>query len=444
MENRAAVWRCIVPSCFGVLFFLIPIRVAGRWTILMAAASDGLTALVGDAMPWIVLVILALSAVLSVCIGSGVWVPRGWPERLVEPFRVGWLWISLRLFGLIIAAATCWQIGPEWVWGEASGHVVFYDLAPALLTIFLFAAVLLPLLTDYGLMEFVGTVLRRPFEVVFGLPGRAAIDALASWLVAAAVGILITSQQYAGGYYSRREAMVIATNFSVVSLPFCVLIVNLVGLGDKFIPYYLSVVAIGLLAAVVLPRLPPLSRISDSYNPQAGRQIHEKPPREVSVLRWGWRQALAKAASAQGARGLLRGATFNIADIWFGLLPLVIAIGWLGMVLVEYTQVLHWLSYPYIYLLEALRLPEAEAAAPAMVVGFADMFLPAVLAKGIESEVTRFAIAIVSVTQLIYMSEVGVLLLRKLPFHLGHLVALFVIRTLVSLPPAALAAHLIV
>jgi len=80
-------------------------------------------------------------------------------------------------------------------------------------------------------------------------------------------------------------------------------------------------------------------------------------------------------------------------------------------------------------------LPEAEAAAPALVVGFADMFLPAVLGQSIESELTRFVIASMSLTQLIYMSEVGVLLLKsKIPLNFIELVSIFVIRTLITLP----------
>ena len=53
-------------------------------------------------------------------------------------------------------------------------------------------------------------------------------------------------------------------------------------------------------------------------------------------------------------------------------------------------------------------------------VGFADMFIPSILAAGsIESDVTRFIIAAMSVTQLIYMSEVGALLLgSKIPVNI--------------------------
>ena len=80
-----------------------------------------------------------------------------------------------------------------------------------------------------------------------------------------------------------------------------------------------------------------------------------------------------------------------------------------------------------------------------MLVGFADMFLPAVLGKGIESELTRFVVACVSLTQLIYMSEVGVLIIKaKLPLNLLELFVIFIIRTLITLPIIALMAHWIV
>ena len=72
------------------------------------------------------------------------------------------------------------------------------------------------------------------------------------------------------------------------------------------------------------------------------------------------------------------------------------------------------------------------------------MFLPAAIGKAIESELTRFVICVVSLTQLIYMSEVGVLLLKSpLPLNFLNLVQIFLIRTLLVLPMAAAVAHLI-
>ena len=96
--------------------------------------------------------------------------------------------------------------------------------------------------------------------------------------------------------------------------------------------------------------------------------------------------------------------------------------------------------------MELLQVPEAEAAAQTIMVGFADMFIPSILAAGsIESDVTRFIVAAMSVTQLIYMSEVGALLLgSKIPVNIIELFFIFILRTLVTLPVIVLMAHWLV
>ena len=57
---------------------------------------------------------------------------------------------------------------------------------------------------------------------------------------------------------------------------------------------------------------------------------------------------------------------------------------------------------------------------------------------------TRFIVAVVSVTQLIYLSEVGVLILgSKLPVKLWELFVIFLERTIISLLIVCPLAHLI-
>ena len=57
---------------------------------------------------------------------------------------------------------------------------------------------------------------------------------------------------------------------------------------------------------------------------------------------------------------------------------------------------------------------------------------------------TRFFIATMSVTQLIYMSEVGGLLLgSKIPVNFKDLLVIFLLRTLISFPIIAAVAHIL-
>ena len=80
-----------------------------------------------------------------------------------------------------------------------------------------------------------------------------------------------------------------------------------------------------------------------------------------------------------------------------------------------------------------------------MLVGFTDMFIPSIMAaEQIQSEMTRFIIAAISVTQLIYLSEIGGLILgSKIPLGIFGLFVIFLERTIISLLIITPIAHLI-
>jgi nucleoside recognition membrane protein YjiH len=442
--DSPSIWRFVLPSLLGVMFFLTPVYTGEKWTILMGVMSDWTTVFLGDAMAWVLLTILTTSAIITPLVS---WlqlpiVPKG--HRWHHIVQVTSPWVVLRILGAITAWMIHFKLGPEFIWHADTGGVAFYALAGGIVTIFFFAAFLLPLLTDYGFMEFVGTAFRNGFRRIFRLPGRSAIDAPARWRAAAAVGILITHQQYEKGFDTQRESGVIATNFSITSLPFCVFVVGFIGLEAMFFEIYATVILVGILSAIIIPRLPPLSRIADDYHPLVGKQIEESTPEGQSLLGHAISEARERAAHGPGPLEFVRTATGHVLDIWFGLLPAVVLVGMAGMALVEFTPVMHWLAWPLVPLLELLQLPEANQAAPTLLVEFFEMFLPAAIGQGIESELTRFVIACVSLTQLIYMSEVGVLLLRSpIPVSFWNLVQIFLLRTMVSLPLAAGVGHLI-
>ncbi|WP_248730271.1 MULTISPECIES: YjiH family protein [Halomonadaceae] len=433
--------KFLIPSLIGVSLFLVPFAVGDTINIGMGLMADGLKALLGDALPAIAVFVLSLSVLITllVKVAKPSWARQGvWHDM----FDVGPVWFGMRLLGALFALMTFFQFGPQFITASFTGGVMLNDLAPVLLTFFFFAALLLPFLVDFGFMEFIGSLVRKPFRIIFGLPGRSAIDATASWMGSGTVGVLITTQQYERGYYSRREASVIATNFSIVSIAFALLITSFVDINHLFVEFYLTVVVAGLIAALIVPRLPPLSRKPDTYHEPVGCQLVEKGTGDMGVFRFSLQQAVNRAEKAPGPRELARNALFNVADIFLALLPLVMAIGTVALILAEFTPLFTWLSYPMVPVLELLRIPEAEAAAPATLVGFADMFLPAVLATNIESELTRFVIACLSLTQLIYMSEIGALLMKsKIPLKFWELLVIFLLRTAITLPIIAFMAH---
>jgi nucleoside recognition membrane protein YjiH len=437
--------KFIIPSLFGVFIFLVPVVFEQKITIPMGVLVDVVKACGSQVLPAFIVGIIVLSAIVTILVT--LLKPRALHAetffgQILSIFEVSWPWIVLRILGAVFAGFVFFKTGPEWVWAEETGGVVLYDLTTVILVIFLFASVLLPLLTDYGLMEFIGTLLRGFFRKAFRLPGRSAIDSLASWLGSGTVGVLITVQQYHAGFYALRETAIIATSFSVVSVAFCLVVAQFSGIDHLFPQFYLTVIVSGLVAAFVTARIPPLSLKKDTYYGPAGKQIQEEVPQDTSLFHWGVQQALERAKKAPGPAGVMKKGALNTLDIWFGLLPSVMAIGTITLALAKRTPLFRYLSYPFIPFLKLLKIPEAAEAAPAMVVGFADQFLPAILTEGIENELTRFVIAVMAVVQLIYMSEIGVLILKsKISLSLLDLFIIFVLRTVICLPVVALMAH---
>ncbi len=431
----------LLPSFVGIGMFLIPFTVDDSINVGMGFLAYALMGLFDNTLPAIAVAIFWISIALTLYVR---FLRPAWAETgtLHEIFHIGPGWFALRLAGAVLATLTLLQIGPEFLISDDTGGLMLNELITVLLAFFLFAALFLPFLVDYGFMEFIGSMVRKPFRFIFNLLGRSAIDATASWFGSGTVGVLITMQQYENGFYNRREAAVIATNFSVVSIAFSLVIIHFVDMGHMFLQYYATVVVSSLLAAIIIPRLYPLVRKPDTYYEPVGRRIVEEKRYQPGVFMDSMYKAMDRARHAPGPAQLMRNSLTNVADIFFSLLPLVYSIGIIALVTAEHTPLFTWLSWPMVPLLSLLQIPDAHAAAPATLVGFADMFLPAVLASGIESELTRFVVAALSVSQLIYMSEVGALIIKsKIPLNLWELVVIFLLRTLVTLPIITLMAH---
>ncbi|GAA60608.1 hypothetical protein P20652_2474 [Pseudoalteromonas sp. BSi20652] len=361
-------------------------------------------------------------------------------------FDVSWVWLVVRLFGMAFVLMTYLGMGSEMIISSSTGALVLNDLLPVLFSVFILAGLLLPLLINFGLLELAGTLMTKVMRPVFGVPGRSAVDCTASWLGDGSVGILMTAKQYEQKHYTQREAAIIGTTFSAVSITFSLVVLGQVKLEYLFAPFYATVCLAGIVAAIIVPRLPPLrfkkDLLIDGTEPDRNA---EAIPDHKSLFGHSLDIALAKADSSIGVKGTIKEGMGNALDMVFGVLPVVMAVGTFALIIAEHTPIFQYLGMPFVPFLELLKVPEAAAASQTIMVGFADMFIPSILATTIESDVTRFIIAAMSVTQLIYMSEVGALLLgSKIPVNILELFIIFILRTLITLPVIALMAHWLV
>jgi nucleoside recognition membrane protein YjiH len=436
--------KFLIPSLIGILLFIVPIKTEEGITIPVAFLSNQIHGVIGEYIPAITVAVMGISVTGSIV--TMLAKPRFVLENksLNTLFNVSKFWLGARVLGTVIGVAALYKIGPEMLHSENTGGLLLYDLIPILFTTFFLAGILLPLLLNFGLLEFTGALLMKFMRPVFKLPGRAALDCLASWVGDGTIGVLLTAKQYEEGYYTKREAAVIATTFSVVSITFTIVILQYLNLEKYFIPYYLTIVIAGLAAAVIMPRIPPLSKKADTAYEKTELKAETEMPANISSVQWGLDQAVNKARKNDRVSDIFKEGFQNVLDMWLGVLPIVMAIGTAALVIAEYTPFFTIIGKPFEPILSLMGVPEAAEAAQTMVIGFADMLLPAVVGSGIESEMTRFVIACVSVTQLVYLSEMGGLLLgSNLPVKFRDLALIFILRTIITLPIVVLIAHII-
>lgn len=434
-------------SLIGVAAFLIPFQDDGKWTIGISYIAGFFMKYGKPVLEPFIMMIIPASALITLYakLSKGRQRLLNIENRTIRSlfYDVSWFWTIMRLLGGMFAVMVYFNIGPHWMIGDLSGKVAF-DMIYYLGVTLTLASWLIGFLVNFGFMEFFGTLATKIMRPLFLLPGRAALDCVASWLGAAPTAVIITTGQYDKGYYSDREASIVTTCFSLVSVTAALVHIQILKMGHMFLHIYLIVCLAGIACAAICARIPPLSRKKDTYIGGKYNGPPEAVPANVSVVRYAADSGLYRARTT-GHKPYIKEALSTTIDIWVALFPIVMSLATLALILAEFTPVFKILSYPIVPVLEALRIPEAELAAPSFLIGFPDQLMAAVVGAKVESEYTRFILAVVTLNQLIYMSETGALILKsRLTVTFWQLVAIFFQRTVITMPFAMLGAWLFV
>lgn len=448
--NKKSLMNFLIPSIIGIIIFMIPVKFDGEWTIIVKIFADFIAKTIGDYLPALCTIIITISFVMSVLASFNVKFIKE-NKLLDQTFSVTPVWLVLRILGFIVVWMVVLKdklnLGPffDMIVADESATFILNDLLTSLVIIFVIASMLLPLLLDFGLLEFIGAIFTKIMRPVFLIPGRAAVDCITSWIGDGTLGVMLTANQYESGYYSAKEAAIISTNFSAVSITFSLIVLSQVDMVDYFGVYYLLVCLVGIVCAIIVPRIPPLSLKKDDYVVKSNHDNEDIAGNYSSSVQYGLDLAIKRAESHKGIGEFLKNGIENAFGMWFSVMPIVMIIGTASLVLANNTQIFEILGKPFLPLLNFLKVPESLAASKTMIVGFSDMFTPSIIAAStIQSQMTKFIVATISVTQLIYLSEVGGLILASsIPVNLFELFVIFIERTIISLLIVAPIAHLL-
>jgi nucleoside recognition membrane protein YjiH len=438
--------KFFIPSAIGVFLFMMPVPFNGSYNIPIAIIVSKVTSVIAVYMPIIVYIVIIASAIGTIIrkiIKPELMIKNKLIDTLFNPSMI---WTIVRILAAVMVIMLIFDSGPQFIISPNTGRFVVDEFLRNFITTIFFAGSLMTLLLEYGFMDFIGAYLSTVFRKVFTLPGRAAIDCITSWLGDAVVAILITSDQYDKGYYSGREASVIATTFSAVSISFTLVIFNQLKLECSFFSFFYATLSTGMIAAVIMPRIPPLSWKKEDYALK-NNAIDETRPEGISLFRHAMNLAIDRAENANySIVNFFKNGLKTLISCGINTMPIVLFIGTATLALNEYTPLFQWLGYPFLPLLNFLKIPEPIAASGTLLAGFGDNFVPAVIAAAtIESQFTRFVIGSLSITQIIYMSQVGALILgSNIPVNFKDLVLIFIERTIISLVIVTLIARYII
>jgi len=430
VSNRART-RFLLSGAVGLAFFLLPVPLGGRLTVPFDLAISWITRSHPRAVAVYCLIVILVGAIGSLAAARQA---HSASARL-RHFKTSIPLLVARLTGVPLAAVYFFRVGPDALMQPGVADLMWKTLAFSVGVIIPIGAAFLVLLVRYGFLEFVGTLMRPVMRPLFRLPGRSALDSITSWVGSYSVGLYLTRQLFRDGYYNKRETYTITTCFSTVSISFVAVVAQTLDLLRLFPLIFASYfVAIYLLTAI-LTRTWPIAHVPEEYIALA-RPEATSTESPHGLLRQAWERALGQAETATGLGRTLRDGFTDGLVLASTILGSILSVGTAALLLARETPLFTWLGQPLVPILSLLGIPDAQAVGPAVLVGISEMYIPALLVTDAALP-ARFFVAVLSISQLIFFSSVGPMMLdmfRAIPIRARELVALFLIRTVMLVP----------
>lgn len=338
-----------------------------------------------------------------------------------------------KVLGIFVYFTAVFKLGPESIQAPGMLPFVFGKVVIPVTMLVPVGAIFLAFLINYGLMEFIGVFMRPIMRPMWKTPGRSAVDAVASFVGSYSVGLLITNRVYKEGYYSDKEASIIATGFSTVSATFMVVVAKTLGLMDQWNTYFWGTLIITFIVTAITTRIYPLSKKSDKgYN---GREvIHEIKAEKGKLLSTALEEGLN---ACEVAPGFIEGIVKNFKDgigLALAIGPTLMSIGFFGLVLAEFTPVFDIMGYIFLPFTMLLGFgAEATLLAKGLAISLAEMFLPASIVAS-ASPAVQAVVAVVCVSEILFFSaSIPCILSTEIEIDIKDIIIIWIERVVLSL-----------
>ncbi|MFJ7405227.1 MULTISPECIES: YjiH family protein [unclassified Lysinibacillus] len=417
--KKSAIYKFFAFSLFGIFMFFISITLNGKKTIPLDHLVTFIRTQFSSVIVYYILVIVVAGAVYP-------FYKKTWNRSVVEMVIS-----TLKIMGAIASILVVFKIGPSWLLAADMGPYWYNSLLTPIGVLVPIGAIFLAMLVGYGLLEFIGILVQPIMRPIWKTPGRSAIDAVASFVGSYSIGLLITNRIYKEGKYTTKEAVIIATGFSTVSVTFMIVVAKTLGLMDIWNLYFWVTFLVTFLVTAISVRIWPIRNMSTDYYNQMDGDV-EKIVKEKR-LQCAWREALQ---TAENAPNLWQSMKDNVKDglvMAMGILPTIMSIGLIGLWLVNNTPIFDYAAYLFVPITYLLQIAEPLIVAKAAVINLIDMFLPSLVAVDSAIE-TRFIVGTLSISAILFFSAlIPCILSTEIPISLGKMIAVWFVRTVLTL-----------
>ncbi|MCZ0717422.1 YjiH family protein [Aerococcus kribbianus] len=416
-QSRNA-FRFIIYSLFGIFMFFVPIEIAAVNSIPL----DHLVSLIRD-VPMFELVYGSLLIIIGTLLP---FIRKTWNKD-----KVTMVLSLIQLTAIPFLIFYLFKIGPQALLADDMIPFIFESIVVPVTTIIPIGSVFLAFIVGYGLMEYIGVLMRPIMVPLFKTPGRSAVDAVASFVGSYSIALLLTNRVYREGRYTDKEAAIIATGFSTVSATFMIIVAKTAGLMDQWLLYFTTTIIVTFTVTILTTRLYPLASFPENYfEGQAGKVEQDV---QGNRFKAAWEEAMevADRAPSLGENVLsnLRDG-FNMA---LKIAPSLMSVGIIALIIANYTpffDILGYIFYPFTWL---LQLPEPMLAAKAASLSIAEMFLPSLLVVDADP-VVQYVIAIVCISEILFFSaSIPCIMSTDIPLKLKDYLIIWFERVVLSL-----------
>lgn len=377
-------------NLIGICIYFIPITIMESRTILL---------------DHIVTAIIALAPGFAACFTLGLITIGG----IMTFYDKSWTLSNssiilsvLKVLGTVLGFMAFFKFGPEELIKDDVLPQIFNKVATPVALIVPLGSIFLTFITSYGLLAFFGVLLKPVMRPVWKVSGLAAVNIVASFVGSFSIGIIMTNRLYKEGKYTKREAAIITTSFSTVSVAFMVIIAKNLDLMPFWNAFFLTTIIITFLVSAITARIKPLSSIEDIYVVDTEK---EDVDTDKCIFISAFKEALNEI---RNANSMGQNIVMNLKDgvlMSLRFLPLIISIGTISLLLVKMTSVFNVLAYLFYPLIYILRIPEAWLVAKASASVGMEVLLPSLILAGSQvPNAARFVTGVISISSVLFFS----------------------------------------